>query len=97
MIYRHCIKLSNLKVKCVVGVRHQAVLIGTLQLEAMRDPGAGCAVLAITVEVGQAVNVHQLFEVLVGAVHTTCAQVLHHTCVSMKISMINNARMTTNL
>lgn len=45
-------KTSDLKVKGVVGVRHQAVLIGALQLEAVRDPGAGGAVLAVTVEVG---------------------------------------------
>lgn len=71
---------TNLKVIGEVGVRHQDVLIGTLQLEAVCDPGAGGAVLAITVEVGQTVDVSQVSEVLVCAVHATRAQELHHTC-----------------
>lgn len=45
----------------------------------MRDPSVRCADLAIAVEVGQTVTVAQLLEVFVGAVHPTCAQVLHNT------------------
>lgn len=71
-------RASDLEVKGVVGVRHQPVLIGALQFEAMCDPAVRC--LAVTVEVGEAVAVSKLFEVFVGAVHSTCAQELHHTC-----------------
>lgn len=62
----------------VVGVRHQAVLVGALQLEAMGYPAIGRAVLAVAVEFGQAVTVTKLSEVLVGAVHSASTQVLHY-------------------
>ena len=45
----------------------------------MGDPAVGRAVLAITVEVCQAVDVAQLLEVLVCAVHPTCTKVLNHS------------------
>lgn len=72
-------EVTDLEVKGVVCVRHEPVLIGTLELEAMRDPAVGRAVLAVAVEVGQTVAVAQLFKVFVCAVHPTCAQKLHHT------------------
>lgn len=72
----HC---TYLEVKSVIGVRHEPVLVGTLQLETMRDPSVRCADLAIAVEVGQTVAVAQLLKVFVCAVHPTCAQVLHNT------------------
>lgn len=69
---------GHLEVEGVVGVRHQAVLISALQLEAMGNPAVGCAVLAIAVEFGQAVAIAKLLEVLVGAVHSASTQVLHY-------------------
>lgn len=71
-------RYSHLEVEGVVGVRHQAVLIGALQLEAMGDHAIGRAVLAIAVEFGQTVTVTELLEVLVGAVHSTRTEVLHY-------------------
>lgn len=70
---------NHLEVEGVVGVRHQAVLVGALQLEAVGDHAVGVAVLAVAVEFGQTVAVPQLLEVLVGAVDAAGAEVLHHT------------------
>lgn len=70
---------GHLEVEGVVGVRHQAVLVGALQLEAVGDHAIGVAVLAVAVEFGQTVAVPQLLEVLVGAVDSAGAEVLHHT------------------
>lgn len=72
-------KPSYLEVKGVIGVRHQSILISAFQLEAMGNPAVGRAVLAIAVEFGQAVAIAELLEVLVGAVHSSSTQVLHHT------------------
>lgn len=69
---------TYLEVEGVICVRHQAVLVGALQLEAVGDPAVGQAVLAVAVEFGQAVAVAELLEVLVCAVHATSTQVLHH-------------------
>lgn len=69
---------NHLEVEGVVGVRHQAVLVGALQLEAMGDPAIGRAVLAVAVEFGQTVAITKLLEVLVGAVHSTRTKVLHY-------------------
>lgn len=71
-------KMGYLEVKGVVGVRHQAILVSALQLEAVGDPAVGRAVLAVAVEFGQTVAVTQLFKVLVGAVHSASTQVLHY-------------------
>lgn len=71
---------NHLEVKGVVGVRHQAVLVGALQLEAVGDHAIGIAVFAVAVEFGQTVAVSQLLEVLVGAVDSARAEVLHHSC-----------------
>lgn len=71
-------RLYYLEVEGVIGVRHQAVLVGALQLEAVGDPAVGQAVLAVAVEFGQAVAVAELLEVLVCAVHAASTQVLHH-------------------
>lgn len=84
-----CPCVSYLEVKRVIGVRHEPVLVGALQLETVRDASAGRAVLAVAVEVGQAVDVAQFSEVFVCAVHSTCAQVLHHTCYYI-IKMVKN-------
>lgn len=73
-----CRQYNHLEVEGVVGVRHQAVLVGALQLEAVGDPAIGRAVLAIAVEFGQAVAITKLLEVLVGAVHSTRTKVLHY-------------------
>lgn len=73
-----CCQHNHLEVKGVVGVRHQAVLVGGLQLEAVGDPAIGRAVLSIAVEFGQTVAVTKLLEVLVGAVHSTRTKVLHY-------------------
>lgn len=73
-----CAISNHLEVVGVVGVRHQAVLVGALQLEAVGDPAIGRAVLAIAVEFGQAVAITKLFEVLVGAVNSTRTKILHH-------------------
>lgn len=70
---------NHLKVEGVVGIRHQAVLIGALQLEAVGDHAIRSAVLAVAVEFGQTVAVSKLLEVLVGAVDSARAEVLHHT------------------
>lgn len=70
---------NYLEVEGVVGVRHQAVLVGALQLEAVGDHAIGVAVFAVAVEFGQTVAVPQLLEVLVGAVDSAGAEVLHHT------------------
>lgn len=70
---------NHLEVEGVVGVRHHAVLVGALQLEAVGDHAVGVAVLAVAVEFGQTVAVPQLLEVLVGAVDAAGAEVLHHT------------------
>lgn len=67
------------EVKSVIGVRHKHILIGTLQLETMRDSPVRCAGFAVAVEVVQTVTVAQFLEVFVCAVHPTCAQVLHNT------------------
>lgn len=76
---RLCFFCRDLEVEGVVGVRHQAVLVGALQLEAVGDHAIGVAVLAVAVEFGQAVAVPQLLEVLVGAVDSAGAEVLHHS------------------
>lgn len=73
-----CSVKNYLEVEGVVGVRHQAVLIGALQLEAVGDPAVGRAVLAVAVEFGQAVTITKLLEVLVSAVHSASTQVLHY-------------------
>lgn len=70
---------DTLKVKGVVGVRHQAVLIGALQLEAVSNPAIGRAVLAIAIKFGQTVAITKLLEVLVSAVYSTSTKVLHYT------------------
>lgn len=75
-----CPCFSYLKIWSVIGVRHEPVLVGTLQLETMCNASAGRAVLAIAVEVGQAVNVAQFSEVFMCAFHSTSAQVLQNTC-----------------
>lgn len=69
---------NYLEVEGVVGVRHQAVVVGALQLEAVGDPAVGRTVLAVAVEFGQAVAITKLLEVLVGAVHSASTQVLHY-------------------
>lgn len=73
-----CHQRTHLEVEGVVGVRHQAVLVGALQLEAVGDHAIGRAVLAIAVEFGQTVAITKLLEVLVGAVHSTRTKVLHY-------------------
>lgn len=70
---------TDLEIKGIVGVRHQAILVGALQLEAMGDHTIRCAILAIAVEFGQTIAVSKLLEVLVGAVHCTRTKVLHYT------------------
>lgn len=78
--YKHTFhQYNHLEVKGVVGVRHQAVLVGALQLEAMGDHAIRSAVLAIAVEFGQTVAISKLLEVLVGAVYSTGTKVLHYT------------------
>lgn len=74
----------HLEVEGVVGVRHQAVLVGALQLEAMCDHAVRSAVLAVAVEFGQTVAVSELLEVLVGAVHAAGAEVLHNACTEQR-------------
>ena len=79
--------VPHLEVQGVVGVRHQLILIRALQLEAMCDPAVRGPVLAIAVKVGEAVDISELFEVFVCAVHSSCTQVLHHTCFTEKTSV----------
>lgn len=69
---------NHLKVEGIVCVRHQAVLVGALQLEAMGDHSIRRAVLAIAVEFGQTVAVSKLLKILVGAVNSTGTKVLHY-------------------
>lgn len=73
-----CHQHNHLEVEGVVGVRHQAVLVSALQLEAVGDHAVGRTVLAVAVEFGQTVTITKLLEVLVGAVYSTRAKVLHH-------------------
>lgn len=74
MFHQH----NHLEVEGIICVRHQAVLICTLQLESMGDHSIRRAVLAIAVKFGQTVAVSELLKVLVGAVHSTGTKVLHY-------------------
>lgn len=68
------------EVKGVIGVRHQVVLVGALQLEAVRDPALRGSVLAVAAEVHETLVVAQLLEVLVVVSYYAIAQVFHYTC-----------------
>lgn len=68
------------EVKSVIGVRHQVVLVGALELEAVRDPALRGSILPIATEVHETLVVAQLLEVLVVVSYNAIAQVFHHTC-----------------
>lgn len=70
---------THLKIKRVVGVRHQATLIGTLQLEAMSDPSIGCPIFPITAEVRKTFIVSQFLKVFMICFYFTSAQIFYNT------------------
>ncbi len=53
------------EIKSVIGVRHQVVFIGALELEAMRNSSFRSPVLSTAAEVHETLVVTQLLEVLV--------------------------------
>lgn len=53
------------EIKSVIGVRHQVVFIGALELEAMRDSSFRSPIFSIATEVHETLIVTQLLEVLV--------------------------------
>lgn len=53
------------EIKSVIGVRHQVVFVGALELEAVCNSPFGSPVLPVAAEVHQTLVVTQLLEVLV--------------------------------
>lgn len=64
---------SHLEIERVICVRHQATLIGTLQLETMRDPSIGCPVFPITAEVCKTFIISQFLKVFMICFYSTGA------------------------
>ena len=70
---------THLKIKRVICVRHQATLIGTLQLETMSDPSIGCPIFPITTEFCKTFIISQFLKVFMICFYSTSAQIFHNT------------------
>lgn len=64
---------SHLEIERVICIRHQATLIGTLQLETMRDPSIGCPIFPITAEICKTFIVSQFLKVFMICLYSTGA------------------------
>lgn len=78
-LFVYTVVCLHLEVVGVVGVWHEVLLVGALQLEVVCDATVRFAVFAVAAEVVQTVGVAQLFKVFMILRHAAVAQVFHNT------------------